>query len=74
MVILYLTGVTKEHSRLHPKIIKNLPCCLPFGKPIALHLPAIHGIFDLRCQRFAVGYYNFTLDALDLQHPRLLQH
>jgi hypothetical protein len=23
---------------------------------------------------FAVGYYSFTLDALDLQHPRLLQH
>ena len=28
----------------------------------------------LCCQGFAVGYYSFTLDALDLQHPRLLQH
>ncbi len=44
------------------------------GKPRAPHL--------LRCQGLAVGYYSFTLDALDLparagsdeQHPRLLQH
>ncbi len=25
------------------------------------------------CQGFAVAYYSFTLDAVDLQHPRLLQ-
>jgi hypothetical protein len=27
----------------------------------------------LCCQGFAVINYSFTLDALDLQHPRLLQ-
>ena len=37
------------------------------------HLPAIRGIFDLRCQRFAVNYYGFTFGALDLQHLRRLQ-
>ena len=26
-----------------------------------------------QCQGFAVDYYSFTLDALDLRHPRLLQ-
>jgi hypothetical protein len=25
----------------------------------------------LRCQGFAVAYYSFTLDALDLEHPQL---
>jgi hypothetical protein len=37
----------------------------PSGKPGILHL--------LCCQGFAVDYYGFTLDALHLQHPRLLQ-
>jgi hypothetical protein len=37
----------------------------PPGKPMAPHL--------LCCQGFAVNYYSFTLDAWDLQHPRLLQ-
>ena len=27
------------------------------------HLPAIRGIFDLRCRRFAVNYYGFPFDA-----------
>jgi hypothetical protein len=35
----------------------------PSGKPMIPHL--------LRCQGFAVAYYGFTLDALDLEHPRL---
>jgi hypothetical protein len=35
-------------------------------KPMTPHLQ--------RCQGFAVAYYGFTLDALDLRHPRLLQH
>jgi hypothetical protein len=37
----------------------------PSGKPMIPHF--------LRCQGFAVAYYGFTLDALDLQHPRLLE-
>jgi len=43
------------------------------GKPMAPHLPVIQGIFDLRCQGLAVNYYSCALDALDLQHPQLLQ-
>jgi hypothetical protein len=35
----------------------------PLGKPMIPHL--------LRCQGFAVAYYGFTLDALDLEHPQL---
>jgi len=35
------------------------------GKPMIPHL--------LRCQGFGVNYYSLTLDALHLQHPRLLQ-
>jgi hypothetical protein len=35
----------------------------PSGKPITPHL--------LRFQGFAVAHYSFTLDALDLGHPRL---
>jgi hypothetical protein len=35
----------------------------PSGKPITPHL--------LRFQGFAVANYSFTLDALDLGHPRL---
>ena len=27
------------------------------------HFPAIHGIFDQCCQRFAVNYYGFTFGA-----------
>ena len=37
----------------------------PPGKPIIPHL--------LCCQGFAVNYYDFTLDAADLGHSRLLQ-
>jgi hypothetical protein len=37
------------------------------------HLPAGAGSDDLRCQGFAVTHYSITLDALDLQHPQLLQ-
>jgi len=37
------------------------------------HLPAIHGIFDLRYQELAVDDYSCGLDALDLRYPRLLQ-
>jgi hypothetical protein len=35
----------------------------PLGKPMITHL--------LRCQGFAVAYYGFALDALDLGHPQL---
>jgi hypothetical protein len=38
----------------------------PSGKPMILQL--------LRCQGFAVAYYGFTLDALDLEHPQLSLH
>ena len=37
----------------------------PTGKPRIPHLR--------RCQGLAVEYYSFTLAALDLRHPRLLQ-
>ena len=46
------------------------------------HLPAIRGIFDPRCQEFAVAYYGLTsaelsrcppLDALDLPVRRDLR-
>jgi hypothetical protein len=36
------------------------------GKPVTFHFP--------RYQGFAVCYYSFTLDALELEHHRLLQH
>jgi len=38
-------------------------------------LPAFSGMIPhlLRCQGFGVNYYSLTLDALHLQHPRLLQ-
>jgi hypothetical protein len=35
----------------------------PSGKPMIPH--------SLRCQGFAVAYYGFTLDALELGHPQL---
>jgi hypothetical protein len=35
----------------------------PSGKPVIPHLQ--------RCQGFAVAYYGFTLDVLDLGHPQL---
>jgi hypothetical protein len=35
-------------------------------KPMIQHL--------LRCQGIGVNDYSLTLDALHLQHPRLLQH
>ena len=56
-------------SRNHPEL--DLESCLflrvfyPPGKPRIPHL--------LRYQGFAVNYYSFTLDALDLRHPQLLQ-
>jgi hypothetical protein len=60
------------NSRWHPEISEKQPCYLPYGeatpeadKPMAPHLQ--------RCQGLAVNYYSYTLDALDLQHPRLLQ-
>jgi hypothetical protein len=37
----------------------------PSGKPMIQHL--------LRCQGIGVKDYSLTLDALHLQHPRLLQ-
>jgi len=37
----------------------------PMGKPMIPHLLCWRG--------FAVAYYNFTLAASDLRHPRLLQ-
>jgi hypothetical protein len=37
----------------------------PSGKPMIPHL--------LRSQGIGVNYYSLTLDALHLQHPRLLQ-
>ena len=36
------------------------------GKPVTFHFQ--------RYQGFAVCYYSFTLDALELEHHRLLQH
>ncbi len=47
------------------KTTKNSHVIYPKGKSRMPHL--------LRCQGFAVKYYSFTLDALVLQHPRLLQ-
>jgi hypothetical protein len=42
------------------------PVVCPSGKPSIPHL--------LRYQGFGVKYYSLALDALDLRHPRLLQH
>ena len=50
------------------------PVVYPAGKPMMRHFPADAGSCDLRSQGFGVNYYSLTLDALDLQHPRLLQH
>jgi len=47
------------------KSVKSSHVIYPTGKPMALHLQ--------RCQGIAVNYYSCTLDASDLQHPRLLQ-
>ena len=44
---------------------KNHRFVYPSGKPRIPHV--------LRCQGLAVAHYSFALDALDLQHPRLLQ-
>jgi hypothetical protein len=43
--------------------ILDLHFVYPLGKPMIPHL--------LRCQGFAVAYYSFTLDALDLGQPQL---
>jgi hypothetical protein len=47
------------------KTTKNSHVIYPMGKP---RMPNL-----VRCQGFAVEDYSFTLDALDLQHLRLLQ-
>jgi len=38
----------------------------PMGKPMIPHLLRYHGL--------AVNNYSYGPDALDLEHPRLLQH
>ena len=53
------------NSRWHPEISEKQSCYLPYGKPMAPHLQRWQGV--------AVNYYSSTLDALDLQHPRLLK-
>jgi len=45
------------------KILIKSHFVYPLGKPMTTHL--------LCCQGFAVAYYGFTLDALNLGHPRL---
>jgi len=45
------------------KFIKKSHFVYPLGKPMIRHL--------LRYQGFAVDEYGFTLDALNLGHPRL---
>jgi len=60
MTLLNITHGEIEKQRLNRRLV------YPSGKPRILHL--------LRCQRFAIVYYGFTFGALDLQHPRLLQH
>jgi hypothetical protein len=45
------------------KTRKNCHVVFPSGKPMLRHLR--------RCQGFAVAYYGFTLDALDLAQPLL---
>jgi hypothetical protein len=47
------------------KSVKSSHVIYPTGKLMAPHLQ--------RCKGFAVNYYSCTFDALDLQHPRLLQ-
>jgi hypothetical protein len=44
-------------------LILDLHFVYPSGKPETRHLQ--------RCQGFAVAYYGFILDALDLGHPQL---
>jgi hypothetical protein len=57
-----------------------MPFYLPFGKAEVEDPPQegypispLRGIFDLRCQGFAVKYYSFTLGALDLPAGRDLR-
>ncbi len=79
-IIIDLFHLSNLHFGIHRKwyheTSEKLPFYLPFrlrfqlrpnrsGKPRIPHL--------LRCQGFAVKYYSFTLGALDLGHPRLLQ-
>jgi hypothetical protein len=63
---------TTKSGIVEPLLIR--PVVYPAGKPMMRHLPAGAGSYNLRCQGFGVKYYSLTLDALDLQHPRLLQH
>jgi len=59
--------MTLENTQIGFKVLgENQPVVYPSGKPRIPHL--------LRCQGFAAGYYSVTLGALDLRHPRFLQH
>jgi hypothetical protein len=62
-LFLHFCGI---HSKWHFEHSEKSHVIYPMGKPMTPHL--------LRYQGFAVAYYSFTLDALDLRHPRLLQH
>ena len=64
-VFLMFSILGEASSKCHPGIYENSHIIYPQGKPRIPHLPC--------CQGFAVCYYGFILDALDLQHPRLLQ-
>ncbi len=60
------------HTKWHPENNAKQPFYLPEGKATPeADKPSIPHLS--RCQGFAVKYYSFTLDALDLRHPRLLQ-
>jgi hypothetical protein len=60
-MLIFLESTNRETQ----KAWKNCHVFYPSGKPRILHL--------LCCQGFAVAYYSFTLDAVDLHYPRLLQ-
>ena len=76
-VVLYATGFADLYGifriflwtylkRISGYFQKKQPVFCPSGKPGVPQL--------LRYQEFAVDNYSFTLSALNMRHPRLLQH
>jgi len=58
------------NSRWHPEISEKQPCYLPYGKADGTASPALSRACGKLLRHRTLAD---TLDALDLQHPRLLQ-
>ena len=70
-----ITIINQEESEIFERLIVkqyNGIIILFFISSFCLHFGKADDTPLLRCQGFAVVYYGFTLDALDLEPPRLL--